>query len=241
MQFIYIDDSSSRPIHIFSALAVPVDRWNDVFERLKSWRKHLYDVHGIRPNYELHANEFVSGRGSGGTLKTLKRHTRAQIFHTSFKVTDWLNECGCTLFNVCHRGDNQERSFERLLNRINRTMQAQNDYAHLVCDEGKEYQYTRLVRKMRVYNPIPSKLGAWADSGEETKNIVLDRIIEDPQFKRSDRSWFIQHVDFMAYGLLAQERPTPKLKKHGAHKSFSVLDKCLQRVCNPRDPQGIIR
>ena len=241
MRFVDIDDSTSRPIHIFSALSVPVDQWNAVFARLKLWRKHLYDVHGIRPGYELHANQFVSGRGSAGTLRTLKRHTRAQIFHKSFRVTEWLNECGCTLFNVCHAGDNQERAFERLLNRINRTMRERNEFAHLICDEGKEYQNTRLVRKMRIYNPIPSKLGTWASSGERTKNIPLDRVIEDPQFKKSDRSWLIQHVDFMAYGLLAQERPTPKLKRPGAHKPFGVLDRCLERVCNLSDPQGIIR
>lgn len=240
MHFIYIDDSTDRPLNIFSALCVPCNRWNDTFERLKRWRKHLNNVHGIPLNYELHAQEFVSGRGSAGRFEHLSRHKRAQIFHTSFKVTNWLNECGATLFNVCNADDNQFRAFERLINRINRTMEKRDSYAHLICDEGKEQQYTSLVRRMRVHNPISSKYGGWED-GSTTKNIPLTRIIEDPQFKESHKSYFIQHCDFMAYGLLRREKPTAKIKRYGSHKSFDVLDVCLETVCNPNDPKGVIR
>jgi Protein of unknown function (DUF3800) len=240
MHFIYIDDSTDRPLNVFSALCVPCQRWNDVFARLRRWRSHLRDVHKIPINHELHAQEFLSGRGSADTFKDLSRHKRSQIFHKSMEVTNWLNECGATIFNVCTKDDNQARAFERLLNRINRTMEERNSHAHLICDEGKELQYTRLVRKMRVHNYIPSRYGRW-DSGEPAKNIPIDRIIEDPQFKNSSASYFIQQSDFIAYALLRKERPTPRMKRHGIHKHFDVLDACLEKVCNPRDPKGIIR
>jgi Protein of unknown function (DUF3800) len=240
MHFIYIDDSSDRPTNIFSALCVPCDRWNDVFERLRQWRAHLRDKHKIPIRHELHAQEFLSGRGSDDAFKDLPRHRRAQIFYTSMRVTNWLNECDVTLFNVCTTDDNQFQAFERLLNRINRTTQARNTYAHLICDQGKELQYARLVRKMRVHNYIPSKYGLWS-SGVAAKNIPIDRIIEDPQFKNSRSSYFIQQADFIAYALLRREKPTPRTKKHGIHKHFDILDGCLERVCNPRDPKGIIR
>jgi hypothetical protein len=240
MHFIYIDDSTDRPLHVFSALCVPCDRWNDVFGMLKQWRKHLRDTHGIPLNYELHAQEFVSGRGSGQSLQHLTRHKRAQIFHTTMKVTNWLNVADATLFNVCNADDDQFRAFEKLLNRINRTMQARDSHAHLICDEGKENQYVRLVRKMKVHNHIPSKYGSWDDGGK-TKNLPIERIIEDPHFKKSENSYFIQHVDFTAFALLRRERPTPRLKRYGAHKSFDILDRCLETVCNPRDPKGVIR
>lgn len=240
MHFIYIDDSTERPRHVFSAMCVPCAHWNEVFSRLKRWREHLRDVHGIPLRYELHAGEFLTGRGSGGTLQTLSRHKRAQIFHTSFKVTEWLNECGVTLFNVCNADDDQYRAFERLLNRINKTLEKRGAHAHLICDQGKERQYTSLVRKMRVHNPIPSKFEGWED-GSRTKNITIDQIIEDPQFKESHKSFFIQHVDFMAFGLLRREAPTSTIRRYGSHKSFDVLNKCLELACNPKDPKGIIR
>jgi len=241
MHFLYIDDSTERPINIFSAVCVPCEQWNQVFDRIKRWRKHLRDVHGIPLNYELHARKFLSGRGTAGVVGGLSRHKRAQIFHTSFKVANWLQECGVSVFNVCNAEDNQYRAFERLLNRIDRTMKARNSFAHLICDEGKEDQYTSLVRRMRVHNHIPSKYGTWED-GSATKNIPLKQIIEDPQFKQSHKSYFIQMADFMAYGLLRQETPTPRIKRYGSHKSFSVLSgDTLELVCNKNDPQGVIR
>jgi hypothetical protein len=242
MHFIYIDDSTERPVNIFSAVCVPCEQWYEVFDVIKKWRKHLSSVHGIPMNYELHAQQFLSGRGAAGVLKKISRHKRAQIFHTSFKMLNYLNvHFGVTIFNVCNADDNQYRAFERLLNRIDRTMLARKSYAHLICDQGKEMQYTALVRKMRVHNHIPSQFGGWND-GSTTKNIPLKRIIEDPQFKESHKSYFIQSADFSAFGLLRQERPTPRLKRHGAHKSFSVLSTdTLETVCNKTDPQGIIR
>lgn len=243
MHFLYIDDSTDRPLNVFSALCVPEETWNKTFDGLRVWRKFLRDVHGIPTGFELHATEFLSGRGSGGKLAELSRHRRAQIFHRSFRVTEWLHrDFGASLFNVANTSDDQFQAFERLLNRVNRTMEKRGSFCHLICDEGKEDHYIRLVRKMKVYNPIPSKYGGWSP-GQASKNIPLDRVIEDPQFKSSRESFFIQHVDFMAYGLLRSERPTPKAKKHGIHRSFNQLNECLERVCNPSDHRkmGIIR
>lgn len=234
------DSAEAGHAYIFSAIAVPTSSWNEVFGVLRSWRAHLRDVHGIPVRQELHATQFLSGRGSLGANGVISRHKRAQIFHKSFQVLEYLHRHGVRVFNVCHVGD-QDRAFERLLNRINRTMQSWDSYAHLICDEGKEAQYTKLVRRMRVFNPIPSRYGVWLDTGQNSRNITLDRIIEDPQFKDSKTSYYIQMADFVAYGLLRREFPTPRIRKYGNHKSFDQLDTCLTKVCNRRDPKGIIR
>lgn len=239
--FVYIDDSSEPPLHIFSAIAVPSHKWKEVHGILNDWRKHLKDKHGIPARYELHACHFISGRGSNGVLRNLSRHRRCQIFHKTFHIVEWLhaNGYGVRSFNVCTH--DQDRSFERLLNRIDRTMRAWDAHAHLICDEGKEGHYTKMVRRMRVHNHIPSKLGVWADTGEATKNIPLERIVEDPAFKPSHTSHFIQLADFVAYGLLRKEQPNAKAKRHRIHISFEQLDTALVRACNRRDPHGIIR
>lgn len=241
MHFIYIDDSTERPLHVFSGICVPCERWNETFDRLKQWRRHLKDVHNIPMGYELHARKFLSGRNTGGAVRHLGRHKRAQIYYTGFKVTNWLNQVGVTVFNVANNDDDQFKAFERLLNRINRTMQERDSRCHLICDEGKNEHYTKLFRRLRVHNPIPSKFDAWED-GKATKNIPIDRIIEDPQFKESHRSYFVQQADWTAFGLLRRERPTPRLRKSGTHKVFNVLrEQTLELACNPADPHGVIR
>ena len=50
---------------------------------------------------------------------------------------------------------------------------------------------------MHVFNPIPSQFGEWSP-GQKAKNITVDRIIEDPIFKASHHSYFVQLVDCVA-------------------------------------------
>ena len=52
------------------------------------------------------------------------------------------------------------------------------------ADEGRETEITKALRKMSVFNPIPSKLGDWG-AGAKSKNIPVERVIEDPVFKKS--------------------------------------------------------
>ena len=58
--------------------------------------------------------------------------------------------------------------FERLINRINRAMAGWKSNALIIHDEGKDY--TALVRRVGVYNPIQSQYGTWED-GSPVKNI----------------------------------------------------------------------
>jgi hypothetical protein len=53
---------------------------------------------------------------------------------------------------------------------------------------------------------IPSRFSAWHD-GSLTMNITTDPVIEDPVFKPSNRSYFIQLADCVAYALLKREVP----------------------------------
>lgn len=94
---------------------------------------------------------------------------------------------------------------------------------------------------MGRFNPIPSRFGTWLDTGQNYRNIPIDRIVEDPFFKKSDQSYFIQLVDFAAYALLRRERPIASKTKYGIDKIFNELSDILVREARPRDPNGIIR
>ncbi|HEV3449241.1 MAG TPA: DUF3800 domain-containing protein, partial [Gemmataceae bacterium] len=114
--------------------------------------------------------------------------------------------------------------------------------AVIIADQGREPEIEKAVRKMHVFNPIPSKYGEW-ETGGVTKNITTDRIIEDPVFKPSHRSYFVQLADCVAYALLKKETaPTARIKRYGIDTMF---DRALTNVCfrhaSPKDPQGIVR
>lgn len=110
----------------------------------------------------------------------------------------------------------------------------------LIWDEGKESQHRRLTRRMGVHNPIPSAYGMW-ETGNVTKNIPLEHILEDPVFKPSEQSYFIQLTDFVAYALLRREHPLPSRAKYGLHTAFDVLSPVLVTAASGTDPEGIIR
>lgn len=236
MYLIYIDDSYEKPTITFSAIAIHADHWRNCFDKLKAWRHSLKQSDGILVSKEFHATDFVSGHGRLGP-QIVTKFRRSQIFYSSFQM---LNKMNVRIFNACLKS-HQDWAFERLLNRINRTMEAWNNHAMLLCDEGKEAEYTRLVRRMSVYNPIPSRFGLWQDTGELTKNITLSKIIEDPIFKNSEKSYFVQLADFCAYGLLRREQHLASKNKYKLHEAFDELKNVVVRACNPRDPMGIIR
>lgn len=238
MHLIYVDDSRDEKLCVFSALALPVDQWHEAFGRVRQFRRDLKRAYGIYMYKELHAWKFVSGRGQISD-RIVTKSQRCAIFNQALEMVVGLP--GARLFNAVFSHKEDERAFEWMLNRINRAFQAWGSHGVLVCDEGKEIAYTRLVRRMYVFNPIPSQIGSWPDTGDPWKNIPLDRIVEDPFFKESSQSYFIQLVDFAAYALLRRERPIPSKTKYGLDQSFSILSPILVREARPGDPDGIIR
>jgi Protein of unknown function (DUF3800) len=113
--------------------------------------------------------------------------------------------------------------------------------AVIIADEGRETEIIKALRKMHVYNPIPSQLGGWPTGS--TKSITIDRVIEDPVFKQSDRSYFIQLADCVAFALLKSEvTPTPNIVKYKINEMFEdTLSGVCFRPASPRDPLGIVR
>jgi hypothetical protein len=238
MHLIYVDDSRDEKLCVFSALALPVDQWHEAFSRVREFRRKLRRAHGIYVYKELHAWKFVSGRGHISD-RIVTKGQRCAIFRDALEMTAGLP--GARLFNAVFPRKQDERAFEWLLNRINRTLNTWDSYGLLICDHGKNVVYTRMVRRMYVYNPIPSQFGSWMGTGKSWKNIPLDRIVEDPFFKDSAQSYFVQLADFAAYALLRKENPLPSKSRYGLDVAFYKLNPILVLEARPRDPEGIIR
>jgi Protein of unknown function (DUF3800) len=236
MHLIYIDDSGDTQTRVFSALAVPLDHWRACFEQIRDFRRELRKQRGVFVKVEFHATEFVSGRGRISS-QTIGKYERSQLFRrTLLEITRMP---GVRLFNAVAARASEPRLYERLLNRINRTLLAWGSRGLLISDEGKDY--TSLVRRMGAHNPIPSMYGGWPSG--PTKNIVLAQIYEDPVFRKSHRSYFIQIADFCAYALLRSERQVASKNRYGIHRAFDILTPICTPECFRNDPRrlGIVR
>jgi len=239
MYLAYVDDSRDDRIAVATALVLPVEKWNQAFADVRAWRRRLKASDGIYVYKEFHATDFVAGRGRIAP-RPIGKYRRSQIFFEALDLVAGLP--GASLFNCIANSDEEDLAYERVLNRINRTLQPDvwNSYAMLLWDEGKDAEHRKLTRRMRVRNPIPSRYGEWP-TGSLTKNIPLDRIIEDPLFKKSEQSYFIQLVDFCAFALLRRENPIASRSKYGLDKAFQRLQPVCFKDANRQDPHGVVR
>ena len=234
----YIDDSGDEDIRIYSVLAIPATEWKSALEAIKTFRRALKAKEVIFVTVEFHATDFVAGRGRIAP-KPVFKGTRCRIFKETLSFVAELP--GASLFNaVAASKANEARVFERMMIRINITMKSWSSQTILISDEGKDY--TSLIRRMGVYNPIPGRFGAWPEGGT-TRNIPLDRIIEDPVFRDSATSQFIQLADFCAYALFRSEKPLPARTRYGLDSAFLLLENICTPQCFSADPRklGIIR
>jgi hypothetical protein len=277
VRLFYVDESYDSTTFCLSAVGIRHTDWQDCFQRIRQHRLVLKREYGIFLRKEIHAQEFVSGRGRISP-ETITKHDRSRIFAGLLRLVASLPNV--MVINIClesaGRKNPQIDAWDRLLNRIERTLLEMdrrelllrkklldqlpptlsdetrkrlatrlNSYrsrALIFADQGREEDITKAFRKMSVFNPIPSQFGHWAGIAK-TKNIPVRRVIEDPVFKQSHQSYFVQLADCVAFSLLKREvAPTPLIKKYGINEMFerSVSDVCF-RAASPKDPLGIVR
>ena len=139
--------------------------------------------------------------------------------------------------------DVHAKAFSRIQERLQRRCVALNSQMVAVVDEGRAAELQKVARRSKIWNPVGSQFGAWED-GSSFKNIPNDRLIEDPIFKSSQQSYFLQSADFIAYALLKSEvPPTPHVAKYKLNEVYDVLEPICVKAASKKDPRalGIVR
>ena len=224
MYFVYIDESYDKTHFCYSCLLSSAFNWNHTFGKILKWRKSLKDKYNIPLEYELHATKFISG--SGEPHQNRNKDFRAKIFNESFKFFNELPH-SYIINGITDNKMNHMNLFDSLLNTIEEFLLKKNAYGVLICDEGNEKKLISMVRKKRKSNFISEK---------KSVNPVK-RIIEDPLFKPSTSSYFIQITDFIAFGFLRSQNPVHTTRKL-VEQSFNKLDEIL--IGNSSERKGII-
>jgi Protein of unknown function (DUF3800) len=232
----YIDDSRDTTTSVFCAIIIPVADWLRIADELLQFRRQLRKKYGIYVAAELHASDFLAGKGHLGAALTEPQ--RAAIFG---EVLDFVaSRAPLEVLPACGPRPDEDKLFERLVDRLNVNARKKRSHMIIVSDEGKDY--TGMVRRMRRYNVITSKYGAWPD-GSPWQNMPLKHIVEDIVFRDSRRSALIQLADFCAFSLLRNQKPTPRITRMGLDQAFLRLHPVLIPQAFAKDPRklGIIR
>ncbi len=251
MFIMYVDESGDPGVFkmvgkpnsqhfILSGLIVPVEDWNNCMERLKTFRRYLKETYGLPVREEIHASELIR-IDKIKTYRNIKKTQRLQILKdfireipNIFNLSKNINIC---LDKTSFAADTNFKAlaWSRLIQRYDTFLKKSASKIGIIVADGMEDLEVRgLLRKMRVYNPIPSKFGG------PPRQIPTTNIIEDVFIRDSRHSYFIQAVDSIAHILYRREFPKSSLKKYGIDKSFLDLKNILLREAS-RDDHGIVR
>ncbi len=245
MRLYYVDEREGEGCFVRSALGVDAERWNGFVHDVRAWRVELRDRYGIRPTIELQPLDLLAPRLGGDAGAWLSAADGAAVFRAGLQLIEDAarRRGGIEVINVClprqYRGRHEQTSLGRLLTRINTAVSAADRHAFLIFDEVQEEPITRLYRRLRVHNPIPSRYESW-DDGSPTRNTPIDRVIGGPAFRSAGGDHILQLAGFVAHALLLQEEPW-KGKDAGLHQAFAILDHALNREASARDPRGVVR
>jgi hypothetical protein len=242
----YIDESYDDEIFVMSALIVPMAQWRATFEEIKAHRQRLKAVYGIFTSKELHGLEFVSGRGRISD-RMIPKGLRAQLFRETMDMLAALPHVhvisGAWPMDGAGKKEIHAKAFSRIAERLQRRAVASDSHIMRMVDEGKDVELRKVARRSAIYNMVGSRYGAWED-GSPAKNIPNDRLIEDPIFRSSARSYFLQLADFVAYALLKSEStPTPLVIRYRLDECYERLKPILVMKASAQDPRklGIVR
>lgn len=250
MFLMYVDESgdtglkdSPSPYFALSGIVVHELNWRLFITDLLAIRKKLKEKYGIGIRDEIHAAEFLRHANPKG----LPKHIRLQVLRDNLRMLAQLSYINVTNIvidksNKSASYDLFEKAWEALFQRFENTLRYNNfpgpknpkDYGLVLCDDTNGGKLNRLVRRMAVYNPIPSK-----HNMGQYRNLPIELIVEDPSMRNSKESLPIQAADLCAFMLYQYLKPNSYVKKKTGHGFFSQLKPILNLKASSTHPLGV--
>jgi len=209
MYLFYIDDSgdtglirNGSPTHAYVLGTVVVeDRdWLHTLDEIKDFRHFLKENFGLRQRDELKANYLIHGTGPFRELK-FGYEARMRIYKLALsfqKKVDTVHTWAVVirkdaLSEDMESSDIRDRAWRLMIERIERYTFYGKDTCVVFPDEGNPEFVRGMLRKMRRINEVPSAFE------EKSLSRPATFIIEDPNFRKSHESFFIQLADLNSY------------------------------------------
>lgn len=257
MFLMYVDESgdpgllqANSPTRYFTLTGLIVHelRWQQSLDQLIAFRRRMNGAFGLHLREELHAARLIN---NPGPLVRIRRNDRLTI------IRHFANELArlpdVNIINIVVDKTNKPANYDvfstawkALIQRFQNTMSYHNfrgpanpdERGMIFPDHTDDKKLTQLLRRLRRYNPVPNQpqfgLGSY-------RNLTIDAVIEDPNFRDSAHSYFIQAADLSAFLLYQKLQPSSYIRRKSAQNYFDRLGPALCKVASATDPQGIVR
>jgi hypothetical protein len=206
MYLAYFDESgdpgvvnSPTRFFVLSCVLVHESSWMTTLDGLVDLRSRLRRTYQIRTRPEIKSNDIRRGRGPLLHLRW-SLEQRLRLFR-ALMIYQQRNLPAITVFAVAiNKGramtngwEPRTTAWDFTLQRVDRFCKPSGERAMLFPDEGNADFLRRLVRKKRRYGSVPKRWGGGSFM------IPTERIVEDPNERRSHDSYFVQLADWNAY------------------------------------------
>jgi Protein of unknown function (DUF3800) len=231
MYFCYVDESGDTGMHdeknpdksgskyfLFSALIIDADKWKGGLDIIKSFRRQLAAQSYLNYDVEFHCAEMIDPRKTTAynqmsigdrwdVIRQFADRVGNQISCSIIGVV--LNKTTCKL----DPKDYFTTAITNLYLAYDEFLKEQKSYGIVLFDRANEKIATTHIRKL---------MGTGA-TGQTVLGVRIGWVIEDPFYRVSSDSFFIQATDMIAYTLKEQEFPLSSRKKHNADRIFKNL------------------
>lgn len=252
MYLMYVDESgdiglvgSPTRYFVLTGLVLHELRWRQSLDELIAFRRVQKIDFGLKLREEIHASPMLS---KPGDLARIPKHQRLEILRRYADKLASMPDLSliCVVVDKANKPamyDVFDAAWKALIQRFENTLANRNfpgprnpdDMGMLFPDRSDEKKLNALLRRMRAFNPVPSQ----QSSGY--RNLQIRTIIEDPNYRDSSHSYFIQSVDVTAFLLYQHLAPSDYMKKKSGQNYFGRLAAVVCKHASPRDPLHIVR
>lgn len=241
MYFLYADESgdgghniSVTRYYTIAAILVDDTNWLPLLNKIKLFRKALQAKFAIPVRSELHGTELWKNKGK----TRLSMAGRRQVFRDIALAIRAFNEVEIVIISVDKSLSKwttvnlREYAWKLLFQRYENFLLDKEENGVVYIDGHEDRGLTRVLRKMRIYNPIPSQYG------HGYRRIEVKNILEDPSFRDSAESYLIQLADIVAYLARLRDNSTPGQRKWKLHKLYKTIQPRYNLKAGPKDKYG---
>ncbi len=250
----YVDESGDAGLtgspsryFVLTGLVVHELRWQTYLDQLQNFRRRMKTQYGLLIREEIHSAKMIT---KPGDLARIPKHHRLSIIREY--ADELANMSDLNIINIVVDKQRPRQAgydvfgmaWKTLIQRFENTISRRNfpgpqnadERGMLFPDHTDDKKLTQLLRSMRVYNPISHQ----QQFGQGYRNIKLQSIVEDPNFRDSAHSLYIQSADLAAFLLYQHLAPNSYMRQKSGQNYFERLQPILCTKASSSNPRGIV-
>jgi len=190
------DGVSGSPIFVLTSIYMSFDKWQSNFDLIKATRRQLKQAYGLHVTEEMHTSKFLTNKNPYRNYNWTDDQKREILIIFTKMIACLDMKCVNVIIDKKKFVDENYKVLENALKyniqRIEKDCRGEWKYI-MVSDKGRIAPMRETARKIRKFNPIPSKYST-AQTNQPIRNIVEDILEKD-----SKDSYLIQICDFVSY------------------------------------------